>query len=74
MVGGTPEENAALVKEILEGKVTGAKLDAVPINVGAAIHTGNVSMEEGIKEAREMITSGKALATMEQFIAETNAA
>lgn len=33
-----------------------------------------MSMEEGIKEAREMITSGKALATMEQFIAETNAA
>ena len=74
-VGGTPEENAALVKEILEGKVTGAKLDAVLINAGAAIHVAkNVSMEEGIKEAREMITSGKALATMEQFIAETNAA
>ena len=75
LVGGTPEENAALVKEILEGKVTGAKLDAVLINAGAAIHVAkNVSMEEGIKEAREMITSGKALATMEQFIAETNAA
>ena len=60
MVGGTPEENAALVKEILEGKVTGAKLDAVLINAGAAIHVAkNVSMEEGIKEAREMITSGK---------------
>ena len=73
--GGTPEENAELVKEILEGKVTGAKLDAVLINAGAAIHVAkNVSMEEGIKEAREMITSGKALATMEQFIAETNAA
>ena len=53
----------------------GAKLDAVLINAGAAIHVAkNVSMEEGIKEAREMITSGKALATMEQFIAETNAA
>ena len=75
LVGGTPEENAELVKEILEGKVTGAKLDAVLINAGAAIHVAkNVSMEEGIKEAREMITSGKALATMEQFIAETNAA
>ena len=75
LVGGTPKENAALVKEILEGKVTGAKLDAVLINAGAAIHVAkNVSMEEGIKEAREMITSGKALATMEQFIAETNAA
>jgi len=75
LVGGTPEENAALVKEILEGKVTGAKLDAVLINAGAAIHVAkNVSMEEGIKEAREMITSGKALATMEQFITETNAA
>ncbi len=75
LVGGTPEENAALVKEILEGKVTGAKLDAVLINAGAAIHVAkNVSMEEGIKEAREIIISGKALATMEQFIAETNAA
>ena len=61
-------------KEDLVGG-TGAKLDAVLINAGASIHVAkNVSMEEGIKEAREMITSGKALATMEQFIAETNAA
>lgn len=42
LVGGTPEENAELVKEILEGKVTGAKLDAVLINAGAAIHVAKM--------------------------------
>ena len=56
--------------------MTGNKHKTVTLSLDINSHhvAKNVSMEEGIKEAREMITSGKALATMEQFIAETNAA
>lgn len=69
LVGGTPEENAAIMKDILSGNVTGAKRDAVLMNAGAAIHiVKGVSIEEGIQEARDMIDSGKAIAKLEQFV------
>ena len=70
LVGGTPEENAAIMKDILSGKLQGVKRDAVLMNAGAAIHVvKGVSMEEGIKEAREAIDSGKAIAKLEEFVA-----
>ena len=72
LVGGTPEENAAIARRILEGE-KGAKADAVLLNAGAAIHIAEgCSMEEGIAIAREMIESGKALAQLEKFIAYSN--
>lgn len=72
LVGGTPEENAAIARRILEGE-KGAKADAVLLNAGAAIYIAEgCSMEEGIAIAREMIESGKALAQLEKFIAYSN--
>lgn len=72
LVGGTPEENAAIARRILEGE-KGAKTDAVILNAGAAIHIAKgCSIEEGIVIAREMIESGKALAQLEKFIVSSN--
>jgi anthranilate phosphoribosyltransferase len=73
LVGGTPEENAAIVREILSGKEQGAKLDAVLLNAGAALHIAKgISMEEGIAQAREVIASGKALACLEKIVEVSN--
>jgi anthranilate phosphoribosyltransferase len=73
LVGGEPEENAAIARDILSGKETGPKRDVVLLNAGAAIHIAQeVTIEEGIAIAREMIESGKALAKLEQFIELTN--
>jgi anthranilate phosphoribosyltransferase len=73
LVGGTPEENAAILKDILSGKLTGPKADAVIFNAGAAIHiVKGVSIEEGIATAKETIASGKALKHLENFVAATN--
>lgn len=71
--GGTPSENAKLIKDILSGKVKGAKLDILLVNAGAALYVGKKaeSVTEGIKIARETINSGKALAKLEEFIATT---
>ncbi len=70
LLGGVPEENVVIMKDILSGKEQGAKRDAVLINAGAAIHVvKGVSMEEGIREAREAIDSGKAIAKLEEFVA-----
>lgn len=73
LAGGTPEENAQLVKDILNGSLTGPKRDAVVFNAGAAIHiVKGVSIEEGIRLANEAIDSGAAYAKLEDFIRATN--
>ena len=75
LVGGEPAENAQIVRNIFEGKETGAKRDAVLLNAGAAFHIAkeNVTIEQGIEMAREIIDSGKALKQLETFIQLTNA-
>lgn len=73
LVGGMPEENAKIAKDILSGQRS-AKRDAVVLNAAAAIHiTNQISIEEGIKLAKEMIDSGKAMEQLEKFIVMTNA-
>lgn len=74
LVGGTPEENAQITRDILSGKITGAKRDVILLNAGAAIYVGGKadSLADGIKLASEMIDSGKALAAMNAFIEESN--
>ncbi len=53
----------------------GAGRDAVLMNAGAAIHIAKqVDMDEGIRIAAEMIDSGKALHTLEDFVAVSNMA
>lgn len=66
--GGDPTENAAIAKEILSGK-QGAGRDAVLLNAGAAIHIAKeVGIDEGIRLAANLIDSGKALQTLNNFI------
>lgn len=73
LTGGTPEENAEFVLEILKG-AKGPKTDAVLINAGAALHVARpeLSIAEGIEIAREMISSGKALEQLNKFIELSN--
>ena len=69
LVGGTPAENAAITRAILGGE-RGAKRDAVLMNAGASLCIGGKAdnMADGIKLAGEIIDSGKALETLENFI------
>ncbi|WP_256297023.1 anthranilate phosphoribosyltransferase [Haloarchaeobius salinus] len=62
VAGGSPEENAADLKGILRGDVTGPKRDIILANAGAAIYVaGEVdTIEAGIDRAREAIESGDA--------------
>lgn len=74
LAGGTPEENAKIARRILEGE-KGPKRDAVVLNSAAAIHIAKgISMEEAVKEAKEIIDSAKALKQLEEFIRLTNEA
>ena len=74
LVGGTPEENAVITRNILNGEEAGAKKTAVLMNAGAALYVaGKVqSIADGIKLAAELIDSKKALAKLEEFIKCSN--
>ena len=73
LVGGTPEENAKIVWDILNG-AQGPKTDAVLLNAGAAIYVagGADTVEDAIQIAKETIKSGKAKEKLEQFIKRSN--
>ena len=74
LVGGTPEENAVITRNILNGEEAGAKKTAVLMNAGAALYVaGKVqSIADGIKLAAELIDSKKSLAKLEEFIKCSN--
>lgn len=73
LVGGTPQKNAQILRDILDGK-DGAKRNAVLLNAGAAIYVAGKadSIDSGIKIAKDMIDSGKAKAQLERFIEQSN--
>ena len=73
--GGTPQENAQITRDILDGKETGAKRQAVCLNAGAELYIAGKAetMEAGVRLAEEMIDSGAAKAKLEEFIKESNA-
>lgn len=72
IIGGTPEENANITKDILNGG-PGPKRDAVLLNAGAAIHIATgCTIAEGVKQAADLIDSGKAKARMDEYVALTN--
>lgn len=71
--GGTPLENARITLSLLQGS-KGPKRNAVLMNAGAALYIGGKanSLQEGIQLAGELIDSGKALKTLQQFIQISN--
>lgn len=74
LVGGDPEDNAAITRAIINGTDRGPKRNAVCLNAGAALYiTGAVeSMVEGVRLAERLIDEGKAAAKLEEFIKESN--
>ncbi len=73
LVGGTPQHNADITKEILNG-VKGAKRNAVVLNAAAALSIAKdgLSMKDAVKQVEDIIDSGKAMEKLNQFIKATN--
>ena len=70
LVGGTPEENAQITKDILSGKEQGPKRTIVLLNAGAALYIGEkaATFADGVKLAAELIDSGAAYKKLEEFV------
>lgn len=73
--GGSPQENAAITRSILDGRERGAKRGAVCMNAGAALYIAGRAdtLEQGVRLAGEILDSGAALGKLEDFIRESNA-
>lgn len=73
ILGGTPEENANITKEIIAG-AKGPKRDVTVLNAGMSLYLAGKadSIKNGIQLAEEMIDSGKAKEKLEEFIQVTN--
>lgn len=74
LVGGTPEENAQIAKDILTGKEKGPKRDIVVMNAGMSLYLGKdgISLEQGIRMAQDILDSGKAYKKLQEFVKLTN--
>ncbi len=74
LLGGTPEENAQITRDVLSGKIQGPKRNAVLLNAGAGIYVGGKadSLADGVKKAAELIDSGAATRVLDAFIAQSN--
>lgn len=74
LVGGVPEVNAQITRDILSGKTQGTRRNAVLLNAGTALFTAGraETIADGIQLAARMIDSGKAMETMEKCIAVSN--
>ena len=68
--GGDAPTNAAILRGVLNGEVTGAKRDVVLLNAGAAVKAAGKtdSIAAGIALARDTIDSGRAAAKLDQLI------
>lgn len=74
VAGGTPEDNAAIIRRIFTGE-QGAYRDIVLANAAACFYlSGNcTTLQEGVKIAAELIDSGKAQDKLQELIRFTGA-
>ncbi len=72
--GGTPQENAEIVRNILSGKENSAKREVVLLNAGASLYIGKKadSLANGVALAASLIDTGKAIKKLEELIAYSN--
>jgi len=75
IAGGSPQENARIIRDILDGE-HGAARDIVLMNAGAALYVGELArdLRQGIQLAAASIDSGNASARLDALIEATQGA
>lgn len=74
IVGGTPEQNADITLDILDGKERGTRRTAVLMNAGAGLYVGGKasSLKDGVELAGKLIDDGSAKKVLDNFIEVSN--
>jgi anthranilate phosphoribosyltransferase len=75
LTGGTVEENARILLDILEGKESGPRREVAVLNAAAAIYVGGgaETLAQALEPARDSLDSGKALIKLEALRKLSNA-
>ncbi|HIU64345.1 MAG TPA: anthranilate phosphoribosyltransferase [Candidatus Avacidaminococcus intestinavium] len=75
LIGGLASDNAMITHNILVGSERGAKRDAVLLNAGLGLYIGGkvLTIEEGIKMAKYLLDSGRAINKLKELVALSNA-
>lgn len=71
--GGGPQENSSIILSILAGRDRSPRRDVILFNAGAALKVAGeaATFAEGVEMAGDIIDSGRALASLEKFVART---
>jgi anthranilate phosphoribosyltransferase len=69
VAGGTPEDNAAITRAILDGE-TGPPRDIAVLNAGAAIYAAGraTSIQDGVEAAQTVLDDRRARGTLERYV------
>jgi len=70
IAGGSREESATILRDVLSCKEGGAKRDVVLLNAAAAIFAADESKSigEGFEIAKGVLESGQAAEKLEEFV------
>jgi anthranilate phosphoribosyltransferase len=75
LAGGDPDENARIIRGLLDGRIGGTARAATALNAGAAVYVAGLSdsISDGVRIADAAIDSGAAALTLHNFCAATQA-
>src|SRR5512139_1363655 len=66
--GGTPDESAQMMRDLLSGKLNGARRESVLLNAAAALAAETGDFKAALDESRASLDSGKALARLNALV------
>lgn len=66
--GGSPDESARMMRDLLSNKLNGARRDAVLLNAAAALAAENGDYQSALEEASHSLNSGAALARLDALV------
>ena len=66
--GGTPDESAAMMRDLLNNKLNGARRDVVLLNAAAALAAESGDFKSALDEAKASLDSGNAFAKLNALV------
>jgi anthranilate phosphoribosyltransferase len=66
--GGTPDESAVMMRELLTSKLDGARRESVLLNAAGALAAETGDFKSALEEAKESLDSGKALTKLHALV------
>jgi anthranilate phosphoribosyltransferase len=68
LAGGTPEDNAKILRGVLRGSLNGTRKNAVLLNAAAALAAESDDFREGLALAKQALESGAALGKLDELV------